>query len=52
VVLLHDAGGERSETVEALDRLIPQMQRDGLTFTTVSAGAGLPPANFPAGPWT
>ena len=50
VVLLHDAGGDRSETVAALDRLIPEMQRDGFTFTTVSAGAGLPPANFPAGP--
>ncbi len=50
VVLLHDAGGDRSETVAALDRLIPEMQRDGFTFTTVSGGAGLPPANFPAGP--
>ena len=50
VVLLHDAGGDRSETVAALDRLIPEMQADGFTFTTVSAGAGLPPANFPAGP--
>ena len=50
VVLLHDAGGDRSETVAALDRLIPQMQRDGFTFTTVSKGAGLPAANFPAGP--
>ena len=29
---------------------IPQMQRDGFTFTTVSAGARAAPANFPAGP--
>jgi cellulose synthase/poly-beta-1,6-N-acetylglucosamine synthase-like glycosyltransferase/peptidoglycan/xylan/chitin deacetylase (PgdA/CDA1 family) len=50
VVLLHDAGGDRSQTVAALDRLIPEMQRDGFTFTTVSKGAGLPPANFAAGP--
>ena len=50
VVLLHDAGGDRSQTVAALDRLIPEMQRDGFTFTTVSAGAGLPPANFTASP--
>ena len=50
VVLLHDAGGDRSQTVEALDQLIPQMQRDGFTFTTLSTGVGLPPANFPAGP--
>jgi peptidoglycan/xylan/chitin deacetylase (PgdA/CDA1 family)/GT2 family glycosyltransferase len=50
VVLLHDAGGDRSQTVAALERLIPEMQRDGFTFTTVSQGAGLPPANFAAGP--
>ncbi len=50
VVLLHDAGGDRSQTVEALDQLIPEMQADGFTFTTVSTGVGLPPANFAAGP--
>ncbi len=50
VVLMHDAGGDRTQTIEALDRLIPEMQRDGFSFVTVSAGAGLPPANFPAGP--
>jgi peptidoglycan/xylan/chitin deacetylase (PgdA/CDA1 family) len=50
VVLLHDAGGDRAQTVEALDRLIPEVQADGFTFTTVSAGTGLPVANFPAGP--
>ena len=48
VVLLHDAGGNRSQTVAALEQLIPAMQRDGFTFTTVAAGAGLPPADFPA----
>ena len=36
VVLLHDAGGDRSQTVAALDRLIPQLQRRGYRFTTVS----------------
>ncbi|HVH23230.1 MAG TPA: glycosyltransferase, partial [Pseudonocardia sp.] len=50
VVLLHDAGGDRAQTVAALDRIIPQLQAEGVTFTTVSAGAGLPPANFPANP--
>jgi peptidoglycan/xylan/chitin deacetylase (PgdA/CDA1 family) len=34
IVLLHDAGGDRSETVAALDRIIPQMQSEGVTFTT------------------
>jgi len=50
VVLLHDAGGDRSETVAALDRIIPQLQSEGVRFTTVSAGAGLPPADFTANP--
>ncbi|MFG2036720.1 glycosyltransferase [Dactylosporangium sp. NPDC048998] len=38
VVLMHDAGGDRAETVAALDRFIPMMQRRGYTFTTVSGG--------------
>ncbi|MEV0155648.1 glycosyltransferase [Micromonospora sp. NPDC050686] len=38
VVLLHDAGGDRSQTVAALDRFIPMMQARGYTFTTVSDG--------------
>jgi cellulose synthase/poly-beta-1,6-N-acetylglucosamine synthase-like glycosyltransferase/peptidoglycan/xylan/chitin deacetylase (PgdA/CDA1 family) len=38
VVLLHDAGGDRSQTVAALSRLIPQLKRQGYRFTTVSEG--------------
>jgi cellulose synthase/poly-beta-1,6-N-acetylglucosamine synthase-like glycosyltransferase/peptidoglycan/xylan/chitin deacetylase (PgdA/CDA1 family)/peptidoglycan/LPS O-acetylase OafA/YrhL len=48
VVLLHDAGGDRSQTVAALDRLIPELQRQGYRFTTVTDGAGLRSANEPA----
>jgi cellulose synthase/poly-beta-1,6-N-acetylglucosamine synthase-like glycosyltransferase/peptidoglycan/xylan/chitin deacetylase (PgdA/CDA1 family) len=48
IVLMHDAGGERSQTVAALDRLIPRLQQEGYRFTTVSGGLGLPPANQPA----
>ena len=48
IVLLHDAGGNRAQTVAALDRIIPQLQAQGVRFTTVSAGAGLPAADFPA----
>lgn len=33
VVLLHDGGGDRSATVEAVDRLIPRLLRAGWTFT-------------------
>ncbi|GAY12867.1 putative bi-functional transferase [Pseudonocardia sp. N23] len=42
---MHDAGGDRSETVAALDRLIPELKAQGYTFTTVSKGVGLPPAD-------
>ncbi|MBS2040487.1 glycosyltransferase [bacterium] len=35
-LLLHDAGGDRSATVEALKILIPELQRRGYRFVTVS----------------
>ncbi len=50
IVLMHDAGGDRSETVAGLDRYITRMQADGYRFTTVSGGLGLPSANPPASP--
>jgi len=34
--LLHDAGGNRKYTVEALPRIIEELQKDGYTFTTVA----------------
>ncbi|NMO53910.1 glycosyltransferase [Actinoplanes sp. TBRC 11911] len=37
VILFHDAGGNREESVAALNVLIPQLQADGYTFTTVGA---------------
>ena len=40
VVLLHDAGGDRSQTVAALDRIIPQLQERGFRFSTVSSAIG------------
>ncbi|MER5397783.1 bifunctional polysaccharide deacetylase/glycosyltransferase family 2 protein [Streptomyces sp. NPDC002599] len=36
IVLMHDAGGDRSQTVEALDTYIKKMKAKGYTFTTVS----------------
>ncbi|MER5469594.1 bifunctional polysaccharide deacetylase/glycosyltransferase family 2 protein [Streptomyces sp. NPDC002685] len=36
IVLLHDAGGDRSQTVEALGAYIKKMKAKGYTFTTVS----------------
>ncbi|MFC4020044.1 bifunctional polysaccharide deacetylase/glycosyltransferase family 2 protein [Micromonospora sp. GCM10011542] len=42
IVLMHDSGGDRSQTVVALDRFIPEMQARGYRFTTVSQGLGWP----------
>jgi cellulose synthase/poly-beta-1,6-N-acetylglucosamine synthase-like glycosyltransferase/peptidoglycan/xylan/chitin deacetylase (PgdA/CDA1 family) len=35
IILFHDAGGDRQESVDALDKLIPQLQARGFRFTTV-----------------
>ena len=32
VVLLHDGGGDRSQTVDAVDRVIPLLREDGWRF--------------------
>ncbi|MBK5306656.1 MAG: glycosyltransferase [Frankiaceae bacterium] len=42
VLLLHDGGGDRSETVAALPGIIRSYRAAGFTFTTVSGGLGLP----------
>jgi cellulose synthase/poly-beta-1,6-N-acetylglucosamine synthase-like glycosyltransferase len=43
---MHDSGGDRAETVSALQQLIPRLQAKGYRFTTISAALGLsaPPA--------
>ncbi|WP_218106807.1 bifunctional polysaccharide deacetylase/glycosyltransferase family 2 protein [Micromonospora pallida] len=41
VSLWHDAGGDRSGTVAALDRYIPLMKSRGYRFTTVTGGLNL-----------
>jgi cellulose synthase/poly-beta-1,6-N-acetylglucosamine synthase-like glycosyltransferase/peptidoglycan/xylan/chitin deacetylase (PgdA/CDA1 family)/spore germination protein YaaH len=41
VVLLHDGGGERSQTVAALPRIIDSLRARGYDFVTVSTLAGL-----------
>ena len=43
VVMMHDGGGDRSQTVAALDTLITELQQRGYEFTTVSAAVGLNP---------
>jgi cellulose synthase/poly-beta-1,6-N-acetylglucosamine synthase-like glycosyltransferase/peptidoglycan/xylan/chitin deacetylase (PgdA/CDA1 family) len=41
VILLHDGGGDRSETVAALRRLVPRLRGGGFRFVTLSEIAGL-----------
>jgi cellulose synthase/poly-beta-1,6-N-acetylglucosamine synthase-like glycosyltransferase/peptidoglycan/xylan/chitin deacetylase (PgdA/CDA1 family) len=43
IVLMHDGGGNRSETVAALSRLIPRLRARGFQFVTVSQAMGLAP---------
>jgi cellulose synthase/poly-beta-1,6-N-acetylglucosamine synthase-like glycosyltransferase/peptidoglycan/xylan/chitin deacetylase (PgdA/CDA1 family) len=51
VILLHDGGGNRAQTLAALRRLIPELRRRGFRFVPLSALAGLTPAQAdpPAG---
>ncbi len=44
VVLMHDAGGERSQTVEALETLIPELQQRGYRFVGLNELMDLPPS--------
>ena len=51
IVLMHDAGGNRAETVAALKRYIPAMQARGYRFATVSQAVGITaPVNTAASP--
>lgn len=42
IVMFHDGGGNRAETVAAVARLIPQLRARGFRFVTVAELAGLP----------
>ena len=50
VLLLHDGGGDRAQTVAALDRLIPDLQRRGYRFTTAGEALGAAGTTAPAPP--
>ncbi|MEV1287456.1 bifunctional polysaccharide deacetylase/glycosyltransferase family 2 protein [Micromonospora sp. NPDC049679] len=47
-VLMHDGGGDRSQTVAALDQLLPVLMKQGYRFTTVSEGLGAARSDIPA----
>ena len=36
VILFHDAGGDRSQTVKALEEILPALKKEGYKFVTVS----------------
>jgi poly-beta-1,6 N-acetyl-D-glucosamine synthase len=46
IVLLHDAGGDRTLTVAALPQIITQLRALGYTFTTISDLSGIPRAKL------
>jgi cellulose synthase/poly-beta-1,6-N-acetylglucosamine synthase-like glycosyltransferase/peptidoglycan/xylan/chitin deacetylase (PgdA/CDA1 family) len=48
LVMMHDAGGDRSQTAAALNALIPKLLARGYHFTTVSGLIGQPSALSPA----
>lgn len=36
IILMHDGGGDRSQTVEALKKALPQLKQEGYRFITIS----------------
>ncbi|MFI6514622.1 bifunctional polysaccharide deacetylase/glycosyltransferase family 2 protein [Spirillospora sp. NPDC050679] len=49
IVMLHDSGGDRTETLAAVDQVVRRLGAQGYRFTTVSEALRLPRAEVPAG---
>ncbi|MFD7720165.1 glycosyltransferase [Streptomyces sp. NPDC059814] len=47
IVLMHDSGGDRSQSVAALNRFLPTMQDEGYEFTNLTTALGAPSAHTP-----
>ncbi|MBO1337548.1 glycosyltransferase [Streptomyces sp. VRA16 Mangrove soil] len=47
IVLMHDSGGNRSQTVAALDRFLPELQEQGYKFQNLTEALGMPSAHTP-----
>ncbi|MBT2413375.1 glycosyltransferase [Streptomyces sp. ISL-12] len=45
IVLMHDSGGDRHQTVRALDRFLPGLQEKGYEFDNLSEALDLPSAH-------
>ena len=52
IVLMHDAGGDRTQTVAALEQLLPSLIGQGFTFSTVSDAVAMVSAIQPASVWS
>jgi cellulose synthase/poly-beta-1,6-N-acetylglucosamine synthase-like glycosyltransferase/peptidoglycan/xylan/chitin deacetylase (PgdA/CDA1 family) len=51
VIMMHDGGGDRSQTVAALRQIIPALMARGYRFETVSHAIGVSSPWAPAGTW-
>ncbi|MFF8596062.1 bifunctional polysaccharide deacetylase/glycosyltransferase family 2 protein [Streptomyces sp. NPDC015220] len=47
IVLMHDSGGDRHQTVRALDRFLPELQARGYRFDNLTEALGAPSALTP-----
>ncbi|MEU9556965.1 polysaccharide deacetylase family protein [Streptomyces fumanus] len=47
IVLMHDSGGDRHQTVQALDRFLPDLQKQGYEFDNLTEALDLPSAHTP-----
>lgn len=45
IVLMHDSGGDRHQTVQALDRFLPRMQAQGYEFDNLTEALDAPSAH-------
>ncbi len=49
VVMMHDSGGDRGQTVAAVDRLLTMLSERHYRVTTLTSALGMPSAHSPAG---
>ncbi|MEV0416699.1 bifunctional polysaccharide deacetylase/glycosyltransferase family 2 protein [Streptosporangium canum] len=49
VIMMHDSGGDRGQTVAAVDRLLTQLAGQKYRATTLTSALGMPSAHTPAG---
>ncbi|MEU2898316.1 glycosyltransferase [Streptomyces sp. NPDC001273] len=47
IVLMHDSGGDRRQTVQALDRMLPDLKKKGYAFDNLTEALEAPSAHSP-----